>query len=116
MRRERLYLSDVIAAADAIAEFLGGCTKETFLADDFMRSAVLQKLAVIGESAARLTPELRVRYSEIPWVDIIDFRNRVVHAYFNLDWEIVWVTATEQVPELRRQILAIVDAEYPEPQ
>ena len=113
MRREGLYLHDIVDAADAIAGFLEGRTKNDFLNDDFFRSAILQKLMVIGEAAAKLPESLRARYPEVPWVDIVGFRNRVVHGYFNLDWDIVWVTAVEQAPELRQQIATILKAEFP---
>jgi uncharacterized protein with HEPN domain len=78
-----------------------------------VRSAVLHELTVIGEAAARLPSELRDRHSEIPWADIVAFRNLVVHEYFGLSWPIVWITATADVPSLHRKIVAIVDAEFP---
>jgi len=112
MRREKLYLADLVEAADAIQIFLAGVTQEAFLADDLIRSAVLQKLMIIGEAAAKLPENLRGRHAEIPWADIIAFRNVAVHAYFTMQWPVVWTVATTQVPELRSQVAAILDAEY----
>ena len=56
MRREGLYLSDIVDAADAIERFISGVDREAFLRDDLRQSAVLQKLIVIGEAASRLLP------------------------------------------------------------
>jgi len=114
MRREELYLSDIIEAADAIAGFLRSVEKADFLGNDLVRSAVLQKLLVIGEAAARLPKELRQRHPAIPWPDIIAFRNIAVHAYFSVDWPIVWVTAVRDVPELREMVASILAADYQE--
>ena len=111
MRRERLFLADIVEAADAIAEFLAGRTKEQFLADDLLRSALLHKLTVIGEAAARLSARFRKQHSSVPWADIVGFRNIVVHSYFAVDWEIVWVAATKDAPELRRVVQTLLDAE-----
>lgn len=109
MRPDRLYLADIVEAADAIARFLADFDEEShFLVDELHQSAVLQKLIVIGEAAARISPEMREQYPEIPWTDIVGFRNIVVHAYFSVDWSIAWVAATRDVPNLRRQIEQIL--------
>ena len=113
MRREELYLTDIIEAADAIQQFLTGVQRDTFLQDDLLRSAVLHKLTVIGEAAARLPSEFRDRHPEIEWADIVGFRNIAVHAYFAVEWPIVWVAATQDTPELRDKIADILAREYP---
>ena len=82
--------------------------------DDLLQSAVLQKLTIIGEAAARLPKEFRERHSEIEWEDIIGFRNIAVHAYFAVEWSIVWVAATQEVPDLKRRIADILEREYAE--
>jgi uncharacterized protein with HEPN domain len=113
MRREELYLADIVEAADAIAGFLRGRARDEFLADDLLRSAVVQKLTIIGEAASRLSDDLRQRHPEIPWRRIVDFRNVLVHAYFRFDWPTIWTTATTDVPQLREQVAAILDTEFP---
>lgn len=109
MRPERLYMIDIIEAADAIARFLQDTNEAAFMQDELRQSAVLQKLMVIGEAAARLPKAFTDRHSDIPWPDIVAFRNIAVHAYFAVDWRIVWVTATEDVPRLREQIALLLE-------
>ena len=104
MRREELYLTDIIEAADAIQRFVRNVNKNMFLKDELLQSGVLQKLMIIGEAASRLPKEFRDRHPEIEWEDIIGFRNIAVHAYFAVEWSIVWVAATQEAPELRRKI------------
>lgn len=91
-----------------------GEDRQTFLQDDLLRSAVLQKLSIIGEAASRLSSEFRDRHAEIEWADIIGFRNIAIHAYFAVDWSIVWFTATKEVPELREKLADILAKEYPD--
>jgi uncharacterized protein with HEPN domain len=112
MRREELYLRDILEAADHIARFVAAQTPSSFRDDELVRSAVVQKLSVIGEAAARVGDELRTLHSEIPWVRIVAFRNILVHAYFGIDWNVVWVAATKQCPPLRAQIADILAAEF----
>ncbi len=113
MRPEELYLADIVDAADEIAAFISMVDRETFLRDRMRQSAVLQKLIVIGEAASRLPAEFRDRHVDIEWADVVGFRNIAVHAYFNVNWPIVWITATQDVPALRAKIVAIVAQEYP---
>jgi uncharacterized protein with HEPN domain len=112
MRRDALYMSDVMGAADAIERFITGRSRESFIGDELLQSAVLQKLIVIGEATARLSAELRARHSDIEWTDIIAFRNIAVHAYFAVDWSIVWIAATHDAPLLKQQIVRILMEEF----
>lgn len=114
MRPERLYLEDIVEAADAIGRFVAASDKEAFLSDDLVSSAVLQKLTVSGKAAARLPREFRETHQEIAWADIVGLRNIAVHAYFAVDWDLVWAAATRSAPELRGQVAAILAAEFPE--
>jgi uncharacterized protein with HEPN domain len=112
MRREELYLTDIVEAADAIQRFLKNIEQNTFLQNELLQSAVLQKLMIIGEAASRLSEEFRDKHPEIEWEDIIGFRNIAVHAYFAVEWSIVWVAATQEAPELKRKITDILAKEY----
>jgi uncharacterized protein with HEPN domain len=93
---------------------IGGKDREALLADRTARAAVLHELTVIGEAAARISSDTRERHPEIPWPEIVAFRNVVIHEYFGLSWPIIWVTATEDVPDLRSKVQALVESEYPE--
>jgi len=114
MRPERLYLEDMVEAADNIAIHIADRSRERFLGDLTVRAAVLHELTVIGEAAARLPAEFRGRHPDVPWSKIVAFRNLVVHEYFGLDWPIVWDTATTLVPALREQVARVLSAEFPE--
>lgn len=112
-RSERLYLTDIVDAATEIARDVEDRTREEFLADRVLRRAVLQSLTVIGEAASRLSRPLRTRYPDIVWTDIVAFRNIAVHAYFAVDWDIVWSAASRNAPELGRRVAEILAQEYP---
>ena len=114
MRPEKLYLTDIVEAAQSIARFVQGESFDEFEQNEMMNSAVLQKLTVIGEAASRLPKEFINRFPEIPWVDIIAFRNIAVHEYFAIRWDIAWTAATEEVPVLKKQIEKILREEFAE--
>ncbi len=104
MRRENLE------AAGHIATFICGADFAAFQKSEMMRSAVVEKLAIIGEAAARLPEGLRDRHPEVPGPQIIAFRNILVHAYFGIDWDEVWRAARDRCPILREQVAAIITA------
>ncbi len=112
MRREELYLRDIVEASDAVASFLVGISREQFLQNDLLRSAVLQKLMIMGEAAAHVSDALRDKYPQVPWRRIVSFRNYAVHEYFGMNWGYAWVAATEDVTLLRESVLAVLQAEF----
>lgn len=114
MRPEKLYLTDIVEAAQSIARFVMEESFDEFEQNEMMNSAVLQKLTVIGEAASRLPKEFINRFPEIPWMDIIAFRNIAVHEYFAIRWDIAWTTAIEDVPVLKEQIEKILREEFAE--
>ena len=71
MRREELYLADIMDAAEAIHRFLDGIEMKNFLEDEMRQSAVLQKLIVIGEAAARLPANFQGKHADGDWRDVI---------------------------------------------
>lgn len=73
----------------------------------------MQKLTIVGEAAAHVSDELRDRHPDVPWRRIVDFRNVLVHAYFQFDWPTIWNAATIDAPRLREQVNAILAAEFP---
>jgi uncharacterized protein with HEPN domain len=79
-----------------------------------MPAAVLHHLTVIGEGISRLSFELRARQPEVPWRLVMAVRNRIVHPYFDLDWQILWDAANGDIPELHIQVLEILSTEFSE--
>jgi uncharacterized protein with HEPN domain len=114
MRREELYLRDIVEAVDAIDRFIGDNDYDSFADNDLLHSAVLQKLTIIDEAAARLPEDFQKRQPEIEWADIVGFRNIAVHAYFAVQWSIVWVAATQDARGLRDKVTDILTREYPD--
>ena len=114
MRDEGLYFEDIVEAAEALSRFLTGISKEEFVCSDLVSTAVIHKLQIIGEAAARVSAETRSRHPEVEWAKIVGFRNIAVHAYFAVDWSIVWNAATRNAPILREQVARILAEEFPD--
>ncbi|MEP7213687.1 MAG: DUF86 domain-containing protein [Acidobacteriota bacterium] len=114
MRHERLYLEDILTAADAIMRFTMNVSEAEFTQSDLVQSATIQKFSVIGEAASKLPAEFRNRHPGINWKAIIGTRNILVHVYFAVNWHIIWNTIHTELPVLREQITQIMSAEFPD--
>jgi uncharacterized protein with HEPN domain len=114
MRHEPSYLKDILRACRKIEGIVATTDEETFLDNEILSAAILHHLTVIGEAVSRLSEDLRNRHPEVPWRQVVSVRNRIVHAYFELDWQILWNAATGDVPEVRRQVLTILSTDFSE--
>jgi uncharacterized protein with HEPN domain len=106
--RERpvvLYLQDIADAGHAIRSYVSGLSFDDFIRDRMRQSAVIREFEVIGEAVGRLPDNLKALHPDIPWREIKDFRNLLIHGYFGVDLWIVWNTIEQELPAL----LAAVD-------
>lgn len=98
------------AALDA-REFLGEATFEELQSDKKLGNAIVRSLEIIGEAAANVTKTTQSKYPEIEWPVIIGMRNRLIHAYFDINYHIVWQTVKENLPPLLEQLQSILNSE-----
>jgi len=75
------------------------------------QDAVARNIEIIGEAAGKVSRSLGDKYPNIPWIDISGMRNKIIHEYANVDWELVWEVATKDVKVLRKQMEDILRAE-----
>ena len=108
MQRDGAYLLDMLLSARDAVEFVSGITYADFEASRLHLNAVLKSLEIIGEAAARVSPGAKESHKNIPWGEIVGMRNRIVHAYFNVDIEMVWKVVKEDLPTLVAQLERIV--------
>jgi uncharacterized protein with HEPN domain len=73
--------------------------------------AVIRNFEIVGEASNKLPKEFRVRYPSVPWKSIIGLRNILIHEYFGVDVSAVWENVKQKLPELRKQIEAILEVE-----
>ncbi len=108
---DRNRILHMLEAAREGMGFVQSRTRSDLLTDAQLRFAVVRALEIIGEAASRLDPEFRATHPEIPWQPIIGARNRLVHAYFDIDHDIVWATATQALPKLVPMLEVLLEAQ-----
>ena len=108
MREHSLLLKDILEAAEAIRDFTQGMSCETFVDDDRTLSAVLYKFAVMGEATKLLPEQIRLQYPDIPWRSIAGLRDKVIHGYIGVDYELLWETISKKIPIVIEGLHAIL--------
>ena len=109
--RERLV--QIKDAAYSIADFTAGLSEETFRDRKLVQHAVTNCLHIIIEAASRVSDETRQQHPEIEWDVIRGMRNRLAHAYFDINLGIVWQSTTVDVPRLLESVHRILEDEGP---
>ena len=95
-----LLLGDMLESALKIKRYVEGMDYESFISDEKTVDAVVRNFEIIGEAANRIDPDFKIRYPELGWKRIRGFRNRIIHEYFGIDFEIVWTIIEEDIDNL----------------
>ena len=99
-----IYLNDIREAINSIEIFVEGMTFEEFKNDDKTSSAVIRKFEIIGEATKNLPEDMKNQHSQIPWKEIAGMRDKLIHAYSEVDSKLVWMTIQQRLPELKSVI------------
>jgi uncharacterized protein with HEPN domain len=98
----------MIEAAETVCGFVSGKARRDLDADRMLVFALVRGIEIIGEAGSKVTAPTREAVSDIPWPAIVSMRNRLIHAYFDVDHEVIWKTATEELPRLLPKLRALV--------
>lgn len=108
-RDPRPYVQDILDCIDRIKRYVKGIDIHAFLNNDIIQDAVVRRIELIGEAVSRLPNSLKARYPNIPWQDIKDMRNKLIHDYGQVDLELVWAVVQNEISKLEIQIRRIMD-------
>ena len=106
----RDYLRHILAEVDYLLANRTGVSFDAFAADDTLRRAFARSLEIIGEAAKKVPDKFRAEHPDIEWRAMASMRDRLIHDYFGVDYEIVWDVVQNRIPDLRRQIVSILEA------
>ncbi|MDP1653230.1 MAG: DUF86 domain-containing protein [Rhodocyclaceae bacterium] len=99
-RHYDLYLTDIIESGRAIQSYVQGVEFEGFTNDRMRYAAVIREFEIVGEAVGKLPESIKARYPDVPWREIKDFRNILIHEYFGVDLRIVWHAIHQDLPLL----------------
>lgn len=100
MSRDREYLLDIMESARIAVSHIGDKNIDVFVKDLQCQDAVIRRLEIVGEAARRISEEMRLAHSELPWSDMVKMRNFMIHEYDDIDPNIIYETAKTDLPKL----------------
>lgn len=111
VRSDNALLEDILLAADDVAAYLAGMSRQDFLEDSKTQAAVERKMMIMGEAANRLSAELTDKNPSALWSRIVNIRNFYVHGYDRLSPEEVWGTSRKLIPRVARLVAGLLPPE-----
>jgi uncharacterized protein with HEPN domain len=101
IKDDRLYLGHILEAIEKIERYIGSADYDGFTSNEIIADAVVRQLEIIGEACTKLSEKFRLKAFEIPFRDIIDMRNMLIHNNAGVNLHIVWETCQKNLPELK---------------
>jgi uncharacterized protein with HEPN domain len=109
MKRDySFFIKDILSAVKSIEKFVGDMSLEELRQDDKTSSAVIRKFEIIGEASKQIPDWLREKHPKIPWKRMTGMRDRLIHAYFGIDYKLVWDAVKIEIPSLRQKLKGIL--------
>lgn len=101
-------LQHIQQAADELSEIIQNRKRDDLNTDRPFMFSVIKLVEIMGEAASKASNELRARYPQVPWQQMIRMRNRLIHGYFDINLNIIWKTVTENIPPVSKEIATIL--------
>jgi uncharacterized protein with HEPN domain len=108
MKDDSIYIDHILKSINRILDYISDKDRESFEADLVTQDAVVRQLEIIGEATKRVSTELRSKHPDIPWSDMAGMRDVLIHDYIDVDFGVVWKTASEDIPNLKALFLKIL--------
>ena len=105
---DRIRIRHMVEAATEVAQFISGHERPDLDSDRMLLFAVVRAIEIIGEAASKVSEETRSSAPTIPWRALVGMRNRVIHAYFDIDKDILWKAAAEEIPALLAMLQMLI--------
>jgi uncharacterized protein with HEPN domain len=108
-RPDQIRLRHLADALDYAMNFVRGRNRRDLDGDVMLLFALVRAIEIAGEAASKVSEETRAAFPDLPWPELIGMRNRLVHAYFDINRDILWTTVTEAVPPLAARLKTILE-------
>lgn len=107
MKDDLLYIEHIIHSIERIQSYIIGLDQIAFTNNLVTQDAVVRQLEIIGEATKRVSKEFRSKHPDIPWSDMSGMRDVLIHDYIDVDFNIVWKTASESIPNLKDLLIKL---------
>ncbi len=110
-RKWKLFIEDILESIELIEKYVENLEFEDFIKDRKTIDAVLRNFTIIGEASKNIPDHIKDKYPNVDWKGMAGFRNRIVHAYFEISPRIVWYIIRNELIPLKQQMKEILEKE-----
>jgi uncharacterized protein with HEPN domain len=103
----KVFLEHILESINLIEEYMQNKTKTEFLETKQLQDAVIRRIEIIGEAVKNIPDDIKGKFKDIPWRNIMGMRDILIHQYFGVDLELTWEVINNNIPELKNQISSI---------
>jgi uncharacterized protein with HEPN domain len=103
------HLEDILSSISWIEDYSSGLTLEEILGNQMVQDAIVRRIEIIGEAVGRLPDNIKKENALVPWQDIKDMRNKLIHDYGHVDMELVWAVVERDLPKLKTSLQEILE-------
>lgn len=104
-----IVLNQILSHSREAVELCKGKTRSDLDSDRLLNLALTRLIEIIGEAANRIPIEIQIQYSDIPWFHMVGARNRLIHGYDNVDFDILWIIVSKDLPDIIHKLEMIID-------
>lgn len=105
----KIFLYHILESIEAIEKHTENISKEKFSKNIIVQDAVIRRIEIIGEAARNLPSDFKAKHPGIEWRAISGMRDKLIHGYFGVDLNVIWQTIKEDIPQLKKQVLNLLE-------
>lgn len=108
MKQNLPFLKHILDEINFLLKETKGLTYEDFISRELLKRGCTRSIEIIGEAAKNISEDVKEKYEDIDWKKMAGMRDKIIHYYFGVSWNIVWVVIQERIPELKPKIEKII--------
>lgn len=109
MKQDEVFIRHILDEIDFLIDSSKGLEYDGLIKDETLKRAFVRSLEVIGEAAKNISSELRQKHPDIEWRELTGLRDKLIHKYFGVKWEIVWDVVKSKIPQLKERIEGVLE-------
>ena len=107
-REWKILFEDILESINKIENYTKEIEFEKFISNSMLIDAVVRNIEIIGEASTKIPEEIKIKYAEMPWIQLKGIRNRIVHDYFGVDVNIIWEIIQKDIYELKQKVETVL--------